>query len=143
MHRHSQKETQGHIQKLADWLKQPGSLDAVYGWFMDYDLTGFNPKCVPESAGLAAMVEMSKSPVLEFIEGFVQERPVFNRSELLDAIADARLTRPGDRELPHLIREIGYDKRKLRPSPGASPVWLYFPAAMPEDEAKALYQPDF
>lgn len=143
VHRQDRKETQRHIQQLADWLKLPGSMDAVYRWFMRYDLTGFNPKSVPDSAGLAAMVEMSKSPVLEFIEGFIQERPVFNRSELLDGIAEARLTRPGDRELPHLIREIGYDKRKLRPSPGAAPVWLYFPAAMPEDEAKALYQTEF
>lgn len=143
VHRHDRKETQGHIQKLADWLKLPGSYDATYRWFMAYDLTGFNSKSVPDSAGLTAIVEMSKSPLLEFIEGFVQERPVFNRSELLDGIADARLTRPGDRELPHLIREIGYDKRKLRPSPGAAPVWLYFPAAMPEDEVKALYHTEF
>jgi hypothetical protein len=114
VHKVDRHETQAFIQSLADWLKLPGSLDAVYHYFMSYPLDGFNYKDVPDSDGLAAIVGMSKSPYADFLEGFVKEHLVFTYSELVEAIKAEGLTKPGDTHLAHLLREAGYDKSQPR-----------------------------
>jgi hypothetical protein len=138
VHRHDRTETAAFIQKLADWLAEPGSLDRVYNWFMAYDLTGFNPKCVPDSAGLAAMVAMSRSPCADFLEGYVAEHPVFRYSDMVDALRAEGLTKPGDREMVHLLREVGYDK--TQPRIEGKLVRLCHPVGMSLDAIRAAYR---
>jgi hypothetical protein len=50
------------------------------------------------------------------------------------------MTKPGDTALGHKIREAGYDKRKIRPETGGKQLHLYGPAAMSDDEWKAIYR---
>lgn len=114
VHRQDRKETQAFIAQLAEWLDEPGSLDRVYNWFMSQSLDGFNPKCVPDSAGLAAMVAMSRNPYADFLEGYLSEHCVFRYSDMVDALRAEFLTKPGDREMVHLLREVGYEKTQPR-----------------------------
>lgn len=113
-HRESRQETAEFIAKLAAWLELPGSLDRVYNFFMAYDLTGFNPKSVPESAGLTAMIEMSRDPYTEFLQGYVSDHCVFRYADMVEALRTEGLTKPGDREMVHLLREVGYEKSQPR-----------------------------
>jgi hypothetical protein len=113
-HRHSRSETAAFIGKLAAWLELPGSLDRVFNYFMGYDLTGFNPKSVPDSSGLAAMIEMSHDPFTEFLRGYVSDHCVFRYADMVEDLRQEGMTKPSDRELVHLLREVGYEKSQPR-----------------------------
>ncbi|MCP6177723.1 hypothetical protein NL439_26005, partial [Klebsiella pneumoniae] len=60
-HRHNPVETGEFIGRLAQWLTQDGSLDAIYWWLMACDLTGFNPHHCCATETLAEMQEQSRS----------------------------------------------------------------------------------
>jgi hypothetical protein len=136
-HRHDRQETQAFIQSLADWLSLPGSLCRVYNWFMSYPLDGFNHKSVPDSAGLAVMVAMSRSPYADGIAEFVAESSVFTYAELVQGLKELGLTKlPGDRELGHLIREAGFHARRTQID--GKQINLYRPDGMLDGEARHL-----
>jgi hypothetical protein len=138
VHKVDRHETQAFIQSVADWLKLPGSLDAVHHYFMSYSLNGFNYKDVPDSDGLLAIVGMSKSPYADFLEGFVREHKVFTYSELVDAIRLEGLTKPGDMHLVHLLREVGYEK--TQPRIDGKLTRLCHPIGMTLEEKRAAYK---
>ena len=99
----------------------------------------FNHKCVPESVGLAAIVGMSRNPHAEFIESFIRERPVFTYAELKSAFIAEGMTPPNDKQLPHLIREAGYEKGAPRIE-GRGQVRLYYPIGMPINEVRIVFK---
>jgi hypothetical protein len=138
VHKVDRHETQAFIQSLADWLKLPGSLDAVYHYFMAYPLEGFNYKNVPDSDGLLAIVGMSKSPYADFLDGFVREHKVFTYRELVDAIGLEGLSKPGDAHLVHLLREVGYEK--TQPRIDGNQTRLCHPIGMTLEEKRAAYK---
>jgi len=135
-HRHDPQETQAFIQRLADWLSLPGSLCRVYNFFMAYSLEGFNHKCVPESAGLAAMVAMSRNPYAEGLAEFVAKSPVFTYGELVAGLKEFGLSKPGDRELGHLIREAGFVPRRTLID--GTQINLYRPEGMTDADARRV-----
>ena len=139
VHRADLWETQRFIQKLADWLTLPGSLDKVYRWLAAFDLTDFNPKAVPASAGLAQMIAMSKSPVAAFIEGFIEDHPVFKRTDLTAAMREHDM-RPAPQQLPHLLREAGYEatRPRLQHFDGKKE-WLCHPIGWTKDQIEAAF----
>ncbi|WP_011299441.1 primase-helicase family protein [Cupriavidus necator] len=109
------RETQANIiQPLADWLDEPGSLCKVYNWFMQYPLDGFNHKSVPESEGLTRLIDKSKGPYRQYIEDYVKDNKVFTYADLVESMTDAKLSKPSDRELGHVLREIGYEATQRR-----------------------------
>jgi hypothetical protein len=59
VHRVDGDETQAFIAVLDKWIKSDGALDALYNWFMSFDLTGFNHKRAPQSAALKAIVALT------------------------------------------------------------------------------------
>lgn len=113
VHRTDLWETQRFIKRFADWLAQPGSLDKVYRWLQGYDLTGFDPKAVPMSDGLAQMIAKSKSQEQVFTENFIEENPVFNRPDLQAAMKEHGM-RPSTNQLRHLLDGIGYETHHIR-----------------------------
>lgn len=106
--------TQAHIVKTAAWLQEPGNLDRVYNWFMSYDLAGFNHKLLPQSTGLQAMIELSRSPHANFVETFVSENLVFRYPDLIEAMQLEKMKPPSDREMVHVLHEVGYAKSQPR-----------------------------
>lgn len=131
-------ETQRFIQKLADWLALPGSLCKLYNWFMAVDLTTFNPKAVPTSDGLGLMVAMSKSPAASFIEGFIEDREVFVRTELTDALKQEDI-RVSTNQLPHRLREAGYESTRLRLRHLGEQQWTCHPIGWTSTQVNAAF----
>ena len=137
-HRKDRYETQAFIKKLYGWLALPGSLDAVYYYFMSYPLEGFDHKCVLDSDGLRQIVGLSKSPYADFLEGFIKEHKVFTYVELVDAITTEKLTKPGDAHLVHLLREVGYEK--TQPRIDGKLTRLCHPVGMTLEEKRTAYK---
>jgi hypothetical protein len=134
VHRVDREETQAFIAQLAQWLKVPGSLCQVWNYFQGISLERFNAKAVPESQGLAAMVAMSKSQCAVLLEDFVSDHPVFLYADFLRAIKDEGLSRPSDNQLPHLLRDVGYESTRLRlPQFGGEKRKVYHPIGMKKD----------
>jgi hypothetical protein len=113
VHRVDLWETQRFIKRLADWLALPGSLDTVYRWLERFDLTGFDPKAVPMSDGLAHMIAMSKSQEQVCTENFIKGHPVFNRPDLHAEMKEQGM-RPSTNQLRHLLDGIGYETHHIR-----------------------------
>lgn len=135
-HKVDRDETAKLIQRLADWLAVPGSLDAVYRWFMEFDLTGFHHKQVPASAGLAAMIELSRDPYADGIAEWAADKPVFTYRELVAGLGGLGLRPCSDTRLGHLIREAGFIARRTLID--GRQINLYRPADMPDDTARRL-----
>jgi len=129
LHRHDRFETQQLIAQLADWLKQPGSLDSVYNWFMSIDLAGFDPKSAPHSPELDRLIAMSTNPYAEALSQFAETTPVFSYSELVAHLKEVGLSKPCDRHLAHLIREAGLET--ARPTVSGRKLSVYAPKGMP------------
>lgn len=140
VHRVDRHETQAFVQRLADWLKLPESLCKVYNWFMSYSLAGFNHKDVPESDGLAALIAKSKSPYKDYLESYVAENKVFAYADLKAAFKAEGFTPPGDRELGHLLREIGYEATQKRID--GNRLRLCHPTGMSLQDIRAAYGDD-
>jgi Family of unknown function (DUF5906) len=136
-HRESRGETQDFIAKVAAWLKEPGSLCAVYNFFWNYDLTGFNPKAVPASRGLQDIIALSRDPYADFVAEYTADHRVFTYGELASAFTDASMSKPNDRYLGHLIVEAGFHRKRTMIA--GTQVSIYFPQDMPLEQARTLY----
>lgn len=135
-HRVNRDDTAKFIQRLADWLALPGSLCKVYNFFIRYDLAGFHHKQVPSSAGLVAMIEMSRDPYADGIREWTADKPVFTYAELKDGLVTLGFRLPGDRELGHLLREGGFVKARMLID--GRQISLFRPADMSDDAARRL-----
>lgn len=137
-HKVDRTETQAFIQRLDCWLSLPGSLCKVYNFFCSYSLEGFNPKAVPHSTGLQAIIGMSKSPYSEFLEGFASENTVFTYAEVVEALRTEGLSKPSDNHLGHLLREVGYEKSQ--PRIDGKLKRLFHPAGMELESIRAAFR---
>jgi hypothetical protein len=138
VHRVDATETQKFIQLLSDWLALAGSMDALYDFFMSYDLTGFNHKRIEQTETLKAMIGMSTNPDIEFIQHFAAEHKVFTNLELMDAFKAEGMQPPPSRQLPHLLRESGLEKNRIEVD--SVRYSLIYKIGMPLDEIRANYK---
>jgi hypothetical protein len=137
VHRVDQTETQTFIARLDVWLKSPGALDAVYNWFMAYDLTtGFNHKRAPESRALQAMVALSTNPHEDFAVGFIMDNVVFTLADLQDAFVADGLSKASPAHVPHIMRKLGYTKAQIQID-GIRRTH-YFPMGVTPDQVQGL-----
>lgn len=139
-HRKDKHETQAFIARLDAWLKEEGSLCRVYNWFMQYPLDGFNHKDVPDSEGLRAIIGMSQNPYKQYLEDYVKDNTVFTYADLVEAITADRLSKPSDRELGHLLREVGYEATQRRID--GQRLRLCHPTGMSLQDIRAAYGAD-
>ena len=125
------------IQPLADWLKLDGALEAVHKFFMEYDLTGFDPKTPPMTDTLHEQIAKSVSVEQTFTAEFlaVHETKVIKLPELGKAFSEAGMTKPGNQALGNLLTEAGYRQEYLYFG-GKSRWW--FSVAMTKAEAEAI-----
>ncbi|WP_323142801.1 primase-helicase family protein [Massilia phyllosphaerae] len=135
-HRVDATETQSFIAQLDAWIKLPGSLDAVYCWFLRYDLTGFNPKRPPESSALQAIVALSTNPQEEFAIGFAADNIVFTLAELQDALVMDGLTKLKPSHVPHIMSRLRYTKAQMLITGNRST--YYFPDGMSAYEVQEV-----
>lgn len=113
-HRVDATETQLFIASLDAWVKSPGALDALYNWFMAYDLTGFNHKRPPESEALRAMVALSVNPHEEFAAGFIKDNEIFTLAELQAAFRADGLPNASPYHVPRIMEKLGYTKSQIQ-----------------------------
>lgn len=114
VHRVDRTETQEFITRFDKWLQSPGALDAVYQWFMAYDIENFNHKNPPESDALKEMVAMSVNVHEEFTANYIKDHAVFTRKELLTAFDEDGLSKPKDAHLPNIMLALGYTKAQYQ-----------------------------
>jgi len=113
-HSVSKVETQAHIKKTDDWLALPGSLDAVYRFFMSYNLAGFNPKSAPQTTTLLEMVRKGKGLQNEIFNGFIKDKPVFTFADLVEVFTGQSLKAPSTQALADLLQSAGYVSKQPR-----------------------------
>jgi hypothetical protein len=135
VHKVDGAETQEFITRLDSWLKLPGSLDAVFHWFMTYDLTGFNHKRAPQSEALKMMVALSKNPHEEFAADYAKDHVIFTLTELQEAFKDAGLSAAKASHVPHFMSRLGYAKAQLKFANEPRSVY-WFPVGMPRDQVQ-------
>lgn len=140
VHRTDRAETQAFIAKLAAWLEAPGALDAVYNWFLGYDLAGFNHKNPPASTALQAMVELSVNPHEEFAAGFIKDNIVFQLAELQRAFKEDGLAQASPSHVPHIMRKLGYAKAQLLID--GSRNTYYFPIGYSREQVQGVRKGD-
>ena len=104
--------TQKSLAALQIWLNSPGSLDAVYSFFMTYDLSGFNPKFVAQTKTLLEMVKQSKGIDSDLLADFIAAgNTVFTTADWLAEYARQGFQPLKDLKLiPALLLEAGYEK---------------------------------
>lgn len=138
VHRISREETQEFISRLLDWVEQPGSLDAIYHFFVSYSLDGFNPKHVNQTPTLLDMVALSANPDIEFIQDFIESKgddKTFTYQELMNAFDKDSRSRPSSKQIPHLLREVGYERK--RPRINGNQISVYAPKYFTTEQVQA------
>lgn len=136
VHRVDGADTQVFIARLDAWLKTPGALDAVFNWFMAYDLTDFNHKRAPESKALQAMVALSTNPHEEYAAGFIMDNVVFTLADLQDAFVADGLPKATPGHVPHIMSKLGYTKAQIKFDGKRST--YYFPMNVTPDQVQGL-----
>ncbi|WP_175016883.1 primase-helicase family protein [Massilia sp. YMA4] len=134
-HRVDASETQQFIAKLDAWVRSPGALDAIYNWFMGFDLTGFNFKHPPESEALKAMVALSVNPHEEFAAGYIEDNPIFMLADLQAAFIEDGLPRAHPSHVPHIMRKLGYQKSQIQIA-GIGRNTYYYPMGMTKEHVQ-------
>lgn len=113
VHRVSKVETQEFISRLSAWLNEPESLSIIYAWFMEYDLSGFNPKHIAQSEQLLTMIGMSKNALDEVYADYFTDCPVLQVVDLQAHILASGYTKPQNAAINHALIEGGYRSQEL------------------------------
>ncbi|MEK0249338.1 primase-helicase family protein [Raoultella sp. BAC10a-01-01] len=122
-HRHNPEETGEFIGRLAQWLTQDGSLDAIYWWLMACDLTGFNPHHCRATETLAEMQEQSRSMLDIGLSDWLESNRVF-KMETVRLLFDA----PADL-IKHRLEELGFRQSRINTNgAGVDRSRYWFPA---------------
>lgn len=113
VHKEDLAKTQQFIKSLQIELDKPGSLDAIYYYFMNYDTKDFNPKFVAQTATLLDMVKLSKGIHGDLLAEFIEENEVFTTAEWMAEYDRQGLPKLRDvKTIPALLAEAGYEKSK-------------------------------
>lgn len=107
-HKVDHNETAAFIARLSDWLNA-GGLEAIYHWFMQYDLTDFNPYRPPHSVALERMKQASVSPAESEAEVFTESHQVFS----FNAFREGCPAFNRDNEATEWLRNHGYTNTRL------------------------------
>jgi Family of unknown function (DUF5906) len=138
VHKVDLEETQAFIESFQDWLDLPGSLDAVYQFFVTYDLDGFKHKYVAKTATLEGMVKLSKGIHGDLLQDFIAEHRVFTTAEWMAEYDKQGMPKLRDaKAIPALLLEAGYEKG-LRTIRGTR-LTLCYPVGMTLEQIEATY----
>ncbi|WP_436868205.1 primase-helicase family protein [Enterobacter hormaechei] len=107
-HQVDHDETAAFIVHLSDWL-EAGGLEAIYRWFMQYDLSDFNPYRPPHSAALERMKQASVSPAESEAAVFTESHQVFS----FNAFREGCPAFSRDNEATDWLSKHGYTSARL------------------------------
>jgi len=107
-HKADHDETAAFIARLSDWL-ETGGLEAIYRWFLQYDLSDFNPYRPPHSVALERMKQASVSPAESEAEEFTESHVVFS----FNAFREGCPAFSRDNEATNWLRNNGYTSARL------------------------------
>jgi hypothetical protein len=133
------KDRKKLIQKVANWLKNDGALEAVLQYFMTYPLTDFDPKTPPMTETLREQIAKSVTIEESFALDLLLDHPtkVVKSQELSKAFIDAGMSRPGNVEIGRLFAHCEYRQEALIGPDGRKSRW-WIPVAMPKAEAERI-----
>lgn len=128
------------VQRLSDWLKLDGALESVHQHLIEYDLTGFDPKCAPECDTLNEIIAKSETVEQTFAHDFLHNHPakVVKSAELQKAFTDAGMNKPGNNSIRYLFEYCKYRQDTLTINGSRTRFW--FPSSMSNKEAAAILE---
>ena len=134
------KDRKKLIQRLSDWLKDDGAIEAVHEYFMNYDLEGFDPKTAPDTATRREQIIKSETVEQGFTLDFLGNHAtkIVKTEELSKAFQDRGMSKPGNKALTDLFNHCDYQKETLS-AHGQTTRW-WFPASMTKAEAETALQ---
>lgn len=129
VNRVSRAESKVFGAEVGTWLRQPGTAAILYHYFMDVDLTGFDPGGCELTETHARMSEASVSVLEKYVSEFIEEGPIFHESQLLSHLNAQGIHRVNLDELKVKLGDLGYEQVRRPPTTGASKVWLWQPVS--------------
>jgi len=128
------------IQPLADWLKLDGALEAMYNYFKNYPLDGFDAKTPPMTATLYEQIAKSITVEQTFAVEFLATHgtKVVKSEELCKAFSEAGMNKPSNQAIGKLFEFAEYRQESLMHGGQKSRYWM--PAAMTKREAEAIIE---
>lgn len=133
------KDRKQLIQRLSDWLKLDGAMEAVYEFFMSYDLEGFDPKSAPMTDTLRDQIAKSVTVEQSFATDYLADHPtkVLKSEDLSTAFSAAGMSKPSNQAIGKLFDGCGYRQDFLTVA-GKKTRW-WFPVSMLKTEAEASF----
>lgn len=117
-HQQDREETTQFIDRLDQWLQQSGSLDAIYNWFKEYDLSDFNPNRCEQTETLTSMIEQSRSMLDIELADWLESNKVFKMDTVRNVFNEnqdkvkRKLEQLGYRQAPINTNGAGVDRSR-------------------------------
>lgn len=138
-----QHRIEHYIRPLSKWLKCDGAMEAVYKFFSEYSLEGFDCKSVPYTDAFKALVENSKRVEQIILEEWIASFPDgckwFKFEEAQRLFENSRTTCPQPQLLKHLLDNCGYRHHRFQNAQSHIGS-LWFPKEMSLDFVTKNYQ---
>ena len=123
-HHIDKAETQQFIGKLSAKIDEPFFLDAIYAWFMEYDISEFNYKHIDQSDTLKSIIGLSTNFLDGAYDDFLEERQVFSLSQIKSYFEEEGLNLPSDRAIGFVLSERGFESKPIKVAEGKSRFWV-------------------
>jgi hypothetical protein len=88
-------------------LQEKGNLDALYFWFQQYDLAGFNPNRCEHTATLTSMIEQSRSMLDIELTDWLESNKVFKMDMLKNVFNES------PDKVKRKLEELGYRQARI------------------------------
>lgn len=106
-HQQDREDTTQFIDRLDKWLQEQGNLDALYFWFQQYDLAGFNPNRCERTATLTSMIEQSRSMLDIELTDWLESNKVFKMDMLKNVFNES------PDKVKRKLEELGYRQARI------------------------------
>ncbi|CZX60293.1 DUF5906 domain-containing protein [Enterobacter hormaechei subsp. steigerwaltii] len=106
-HQQDREDTTQFIDRLDKWLQEEGNLDALYFWFQQYDLAGFNPNRCEHTETLTSMIEQSRSMLDIELTDWLESNKVFKMDMLKSVFHEST------DKVKRKLEELGYRQAPL------------------------------
>ena len=111
-HAIDRKETQAFISSFIKWLES--NVDCVYWYFMNRDISQFNPNDCPLTATKLVLQEKSTPSLVEYIQDYIDTVwPYFSKAEI-NAYLKQQTVNYTQSELNDAIESIDYECKQVR-----------------------------
>lgn len=114
---------------VGTWLRQPDTPAILHHYFMNVDLTGFDPSGCELTETHARMSEASVSVLEKYISEFIEDGIIFHETQLLAHLNAQGIRHVNPDELKLKLGDLGYEHKRRPPVPNAKKVWLWQPVS--------------